>query len=362
MRRDNACSTTECVVHGVCHILVDIHNKIRGMELSARAMEVLRRHTEVAGVDVTSDGHARTFDDGVRVPQWEGASSVYFRDTERLWVHNHHPRMQSFQELYFHSVRSVCNTVTCSHTVKFWDLRRQASVREHARIQGFPDSFVLPEKRWNKCIGNAVAVPCARHALSRVIDGDEPVRHMDLCAGIGGFGFALAQVTGNVRETYFSEIMPAAVRCYTQNFPTAHALGDAYGVTDWPRVDLVTAGFPCQPFSSANTYKSESDTRRDFFEQVLVAVRDSGATRVVLENVPQLRTMDGGARFATILDTLTSWGFRTTHAVLNSADFGVPQVRKRLYICARRDAAPLRDLEDYRPCSPVALGAIIDRP
>jgi len=345
----------------VNHNGVVIYNKSEGMDLSAKAQDVLRRHTDVAGVDVTSDGHARTFNDGVRVLQYEGASSVYFQSTERLWVHNHHPRMQSFQELYFHSVRSVCNTVTCSHSVKFWDLRRQASVREHARIQGFPDSFVLPKQRWNKCIGNAVAVPCARHALSRVIERDEPVRHMDLCAGVGGFGVALAQVTSNVTETYFSEIMPAAVKCYTQNFPTAHALGDAYEVTEWPRVDLVTAGFPCQPFSSANTYKSETDTRRDFFQQVLLAVRESGATRVVLENVPQLRTMDGGARFASILNILSSWGFRTTYAVLNSADFGVPQVRKRLYVCARRDDAPLGDLEDYRPSNPVVLGDIIDR-
>lgn len=332
------------------------------MELSARAQDVLRHHTETVGIDVSLDGRARTFENGVRVRQWEGASSVFFEDTERLWVHNHHPRLQSFQELYFHSVRSVCNTITCSHTVKFWDLRRQASVREHARIQGFPDTFVPPERRWNKCIGNAVAVPCARHALSRVVDDGEDVRHLDLCAGIGGFSVALAQVTSRVSETYFSEIMPAAIACYSKNFPTARPLGDAYAVTEWPRVDLVTAGFPCQPFSTANTYKSKADTRRDFFEQVLVAIRESGAARVVLENVPHLRTMDGGARFDRILDTLHSWGFRVDHAVLNSAEFGVPQVRKRLYICARRDDdGPMRPLSDYAPCAPAVLGDIIDR-
>tara|TARA_B110001450_G_scaffold257061_1_gene290802 strand:+ start:2946 stop:3944 length:999 start_codon:yes stop_codon:yes gene_type:complete len=330
------------------------------MELSAKAQGVIRRHTEVAGVDVSSDGRARTFADGVRVLQWENASSVYFKDTGRMWVHNHNPRFQSFQELYFHSVQSMCNTVTCSHTVKFWDLRRHASVREHARIQGFPDSFVLPEKRWNKCIGNAVVVTCARHALSLVIGRDECVRHLDLCAGIGGFSFALSDITSNVEDTYFSEIMPAAINCYKQNFPTARALGDAYNVTEWPHVDLVTAGFPCQPFSSANTFKSEGDTRRDFFQHVLVAIRESGATRVVLENVPQMRTMDGGARFNSIIETLSSWGFRTTHAVLNSSDFGVPQVRRRLYICARRDDEPLRDVGHYQPSDPVVLGDIID--
>ena len=333
------------------------------MDLSERAHDVLRRHAKVAGVDVTPDGGcARTFRDGVRVLQWDGASSVFFEDTGRLWVHNHHPRMQSFQELYFHSVRSVCNTVTCSHTVKFWDLRRQASPREHARIQGFPDTFQLPEQRWNRCIGNAVAVPCARHALSCVVDADDAnVRHLDLCAGIGGFSVALAQVTSNVSETHFSEVMPAAIACYRKNFPAAHALGDAYDVVEWPRVDLVTAGFPCQPFSSANTFKSDTDKRRDFFERVLDAVRDSGATRVVLENVPQLRTLDGGARFDRILQTLTSLGFHVSHAVLNAAHLGVPQMRKRLYICARRDGPPPRDLEAYPPCAPTVLYDIIDR-
>ena len=361
-RGDDEAITTGCVDYNVQYIMSDTYKKETVMKLAARAQEVIRRHTEIAGVNVSSDGWARTFGDGVRVLQWENASSVYFEATGRMWVHNHHPRMQSFQELYFHSVRSICNTVTCSHSVKFWDLRRHASVREHARIQGFPDSFVLPQSRSNKCFGNAVVVPCARHALSCVIGREECVRHMDMCAGIGGFSVALSQITSNVAETHFSEIMPAAIKCYTRNFTTAHALGDAYNVTEWPRVDLVTAGFPCQPFSSANTHKSEGDMRRDFFKQVLVAIHESGATRVVLENVPQMRTMDGGARFASIMETLSSWGFRTTHAVLNSADFGVPQIRKRLFICARRDDAPIGDLEDYHPSDPVVLGDIIVQP
>ena len=331
------------------------------MRLPERALDVILRHTAEAGVDVDDRGHAAGFRDGVRVAQWEGASSVYYENTRRLWVHNHHPRMQSFQELYFHSIESVCNTLTCSHTIKFWDLRRQATVREHARIQGFPDAFLPPEHRWNKCLGNAIAVPCARHALRCVLDADAdvPVDHLDLCAGIGGFSVALSQVASRVGETHFSEIFPAAVKCYRRNFPHAHALGDAYDVSQWPRVDLVTAGFPCQPFSSANTCKSASDTRRDFFEQVLHAVRESNATKVVLENVPQLQTMDGGHRLARILDTLHAWGFDTTHDILNSVHFGLPQRRKRLYICARRDGH-VRDIREYTPSPPATLGDIIE--
>ena len=128
--------------------------------LSETETRVLSTHEECAAGD--GDG----FRDGVRVRQWENATSVYFKSSGRLWVHNDTPRKQAFQELYFNSVRSVCNTLTCGHPIKFWDLRRHATPREHLRIQGFPDTFVVPSTNVVRLVGNAVAVPCATHACS----------------------------------------------------------------------------------------------------------------------------------------------------------------------------------------------------
>ena len=63
------------------------------MDLSARDNEILDKHIKVSKMK-----------DRVRVLQWEGTSSVYYAEKQRIWLHNHHPRLQSFQEYYFHSV------------------------------------------------------------------------------------------------------------------------------------------------------------------------------------------------------------------------------------------------------------------
>ena len=175
-----------------------------------------------------------------------------------------------------------------------------------------------------------------------MVDGDEPLRHLDICSGIGGFSFALRDLAPSAECAGFSDILPAAVRCYRANFPSAPALGDARAIAAWPAADLVTAGFPCQPFSTANTHKRESDERRDFYLEVLRAVRESGATRVVLENVPQLLTMDGGVRFETIRATLTELGFDLSYAILDSSHFDSRRTQARLHRRPARRAAGAR--------------------
>ena len=102
--------------------------------LSVTDTSVLDRHLLTAGTV-----------EGGRVHQWEGASSVLHKG--RLWVYRHNARKQCRQEMYYHSLDSVAATLTCSHGLKFWDLRRAATPRELARLQGFPESFRLPPHR-----------------------------------------------------------------------------------------------------------------------------------------------------------------------------------------------------------------------
>lgn len=279
--------------------------------------------------------------DRVRVRQWDGVWSVYYTATDRMWVHNDTVRKQAHQELYFYSKKSVVGTLTCSHPIKLWDERRHLSARETARLQGFPDSMVLPNSRHTRLLGNAVCVGCAAYAISRIVcAAEERVRHVDLCAGVGGFAFALASVLATEPVVVgFSEIVPAAVRCYQANFPEAVALGDAR-TASWPECDLLTAGFPCQPFSCANSLtRRRTHTSRDFYKTVLDAIRATRATRVVLENVMTLQTV-GKPIFDCIIATLQADGFHVSHQVLNSLNSGVPQARKRLYIVASKLTAP----------------------
>ena len=298
------------------------------MALSATEERIVSTHLREAGLA-----------DGARVAQSAGVTSVYHAATGRMWAHNNTARKQALQHMYFHSVDSVANTLTCSHKLKFWDLRRHATPREVARVQGFPEHFVVPRTCATRLLGNAVAVPCAAHALRAVVDPAEGVcRHLDLCAGVGGFAFALQSVAPGARTVGASEVLPAAVKCYAANFPDAPMLGDATEVAEWPACDLLTAGFPCQPFSYASTAaRRQTHPCRDFFEVVLAAIRASGATRVVLENVPALEV---DPRWRALCEALRDeLGFDVAAHVLDAQDFGLPQRRRRLYLAARRDGA-----------------------
>jgi site-specific DNA-cytosine methylase len=325
--------------------------------LTPTEARVIDTHASVAGRDVEP-----AFADGQRVLQWEGASSVYFAATGRLWVHNHTPRKQAYQELYFHAVGSVCGTLTCSHVLKFWDLRRHATPREMCRIQGFPENFLPPRTRVARLVGNAVAVPCAVHACSCVVATHEELVHLDVCAGMGGFSCAMRAACPRTRCAGFSEVMPAAVACFRSNFPGAPGLGDATTVDAWPRADVLTAGFPCQPFSCANTrVRRAKHSKRDFFQVVLDAIRSSQATRIVLENVPSLMST-GLEQWNNLLDELQGpLGFVCDYTVLNALDFGLPQHRKRLYLVGRCDGVPLLRLNDFVPSDVATLRSILTR-
>jgi site-specific DNA-cytosine methylase len=319
--------------------------------LSATARAVIDRHVAASGLA-----------DGVRVSQWPGAQSVYYDATGRLWVHNTSSRRQAAQELYFYSRRSTVGTLTCSHPVKLWDLRRHLTVRETARLMGFPDEMVLSGLRqYNKLFGNAVAVPCAAHAISAVVGVNERIRHVDLCAGIGGFAFAARQACRRVRCVGYSEVLVCAEDSYRTNFPEAPALGDALQVRKWPACDLLTAGFPCQPFSNSNSRQRRADhSDLDFYRIVLRAVKASGATRIVLENVCQLQSV-GRERYERLMVALARLGFETTTAVLDASDFGLPQERKRLFIAGRRDGGVLGRLGVPPAARKPTLASILER-
>ena len=332
----------------------------KGNTLSAKDHIVIATHRAATGAE---NG---TFADRVRVPQWDGALSVYFRHTGRLWVHTTSARKQAFQELYYHSVDSIAATLTCSHRLKFWDLGRHATPRELLRIQGFPDDFVAPRVSATRLLGNAVAVPCAAHACACVLDDADMatgVTHIDLCAGIGGFSCALASVCPHATCVGFSEVNTAASNNYRANFPSAPVLGDAECVEEWPACDLLTAGFPCQPFSKCNSRtRRDVHEKRDFFLIVLDAVARSGAQRIVLENVATLLTV-GRNRFDEMMVGLTRLGFVIDYHVLDARDFGLPQSRRRLYIVGRRDGGTVRHLRETIPqCTPTCLRDIIDDP
>lgn len=107
---------------------------------------------------------------------------------------------------------------------------------------------------------------------------------------------------------------------------------------DIPKVDILTGGFPCQPFSVAGYRKGFDDDRGNMFFQIMRLVREmeenNNKPRVLfLENVKNLKTHDNGNTFRVIKDTLEKHGYIVESKVMNTCEYGnLPQNRERIFI------------------------------
>ena len=184
-------------------------------------------------------------------------------------------------------------------------------------------------------------------------------KFIDLFCGIGGFRSALEDLGHEC--VFSSEIDPLAASAYEMNFGERPS-GDItkISVKDIPQHDILCAGFPCQPYSSAGGRKGEEDERGKLFHEIVRIVAHCKPRALILENVPALQTIHGGKTFRTILSRLDALGYEVHAEVLHAAQFGVPQARKRLFI-----VAVLRDSgTSYTPPVPTAeqapLSTILD--
>lgn len=165
------------------------------------------------------------------------------------------------------------------------------------------------------------------------------IRFFDMFSGIGGFRSGLERV-GGFECIGHCEIDKHANIAYNALYNPKESemyFDDARTIDPdkLPRVDLICAGFPCQSFSVAGKRLGFADDTRGtlFFEIARIAAKRRPAF-LLLENVPGLLSHDKGRTFETIISTLTELGYGVEWCVLNSANFGVPQSRRRLYIVA----------------------------
>ena len=225
--------------------------------LSTFDNQLLDKHFATQGTDMSCT---------LRVLQWnpgekEGRAlydrrcyTCFNHKTLRIHAHKDDKRKTGYPDLYWESSHGVAKTLIGARSIKFWDLRRHASSRELARLQGFPDDYILPKHKAAHLFGNAVTVPVAHAAIEAAFKHQSPPETLlDLCSGIGGFHVAARQLYPDIECVGFSEIKGAAVDCYTQNFPEATAMGDLRRMVEsgdaTPKADLLCAGFPCQSFS-----------------------------------------------------------------------------------------------------------------
>jgi DNA (cytosine-5)-methyltransferase 1 len=159
---------------------------------------------------------------------------------------------------------------------------------------------------------------------------------VELFAGIGGF--RLASERCGAMTVWANDCCPKACSVYRSRFGEGTIReGDINGFLDEvPPHDLLTAGFPCQPFSSAGKKRGIKDPRGTLFSVVVDVLRRHQPRFFILENVKRLLTMERGVHFATILAALAELDYQIEWRLLNASDFGLPQNRQRVFIVGVR--------------------------
>lgn len=171
----------------------------------------------------------------------------------------------------------------------------------------------------------------------------DTVKIIDLFAGLGGIrlGFeqGLKKQGLHAKCVFTSEIKKYAIKAYQNYFGNEKIYGDITQIKtkDIPDFDVLLAGFPCQPFSSAGKGLGFSDTRGTLFfeiERILKEKKGIGkpAKAFLLENVEGLVNHDNGNTLNVIIAKLKGLGYKVNYKVLDSQYFGLAQSRKRIYI------------------------------
>ena len=162
-----------------------------------------------------------------------------------------------------------------------------------------------------------------------------------LFAGIGGIDLGFERA--GVSTIWANEIDQYCAKTYIANHKSTKLIVDDINnlhTKDLEDIDILTGGFPCQPFSIAGYRKGFEDDRGNLFFQIIRLLKefkeDNRLPKVVfLENVKNLYSHNNGKTFKLVKEELSKLGYNVIEKILNTCEYGnIPQNRERLYIIA----------------------------
>ena len=164
------------------------------------------------------------------------------------------------------------------------------------------------------------------------------MRVLSLFSGIGGLDAGFEKTGFNI--VWANDFDKYAVETYKANYDHEIVQGDINEIAldTLPTFDVLIGGFPCQPFSMMGSELGFEDTRGTLFFRIAEIVKhqidnNRKPKALILENVRSLKTHDKGRTFKTIKKVLEQdLGYKVFDDILNTADFGIPQTRNRMYI------------------------------
>ena len=171
---------------------------------------------------------------------------------------------------------------------------------------------------------------------------ENTITHLSLCTGYEGIGKGLRRVLPNVREIAYVEIEAFAIANLVNKMETQQldAAPIYTNLKTFPygkfrgQVDILSGGFPCQPFSQAGARKATEDPRH-LFPYIAEGIRECQPRIVFLENVEGIisaKTTDGESVLRYVLRTLEGLGYKATAGIFSASEVGFPHQRKRVYI------------------------------
>ncbi|MGO9657088.1 MAG: DNA cytosine methyltransferase [Acidimicrobiales bacterium] len=166
------------------------------------------------------------------------------------------------------------------------------------------------------------------------------VEAVDLFCGAGGLSLGLR--AAGVEVVAGVERDDDALATWSAAHPRAAAVGGDVNEVDWRRFDgvtLVVGGPPCQPWSVGGLRRGEDD-ERDGWPAFLTALQVLQPRAFLAENVAGLTEGAMRPRWRRLVQELSAAGYRVSAKVLNAADYGVPQKRRRCLVVGFRDREP----------------------
>jgi len=184
-------------------------------------------------------------------------------------------------------------------------------------------------------------------SVASVVSDKRNLTYIDLFAGIGGFRYGIEAFQAAHPEYAFkcvktADIKKIAIKTYNHNFHEENSECDVRTIKNLPYFDILCAGFPCQPFSSAGKKEGLSDKGRgDLIYEVIRICKESSPEYLILENVSNIENIQKGEVLNKITKEFETIGYQVTCVTINSSQVGLAQDRKRIFIVGCRSKKPV---------------------
>lgn len=160
---------------------------------------------------------------------------------------------------------------------------------------------------------------------------------VSLFSGAGGLDLGFKMAGHDI--VWANDLYSDAVETYRANLGDHIICENIFEVNteEVPECDIVIGGFPCQGFSVANTKRNVADERNKLYKQLMRIIEAKKPKFFLAENVKGIVSLGKGEVLKMILNDFTNIGYKVQAKVLNAADYGVPQMRQRVFIVGIRN-------------------------